>query len=153
QHQVDLITEDDIIERGLNNYQVVYFAGEWVNSRAVEKLDAWVAGGGVLVASTGLGIRNQFNEPETALLTLLGLSAADMKKNLYHVRPLLELPLAEPIDTISMNVAHTEPGVSLARSVVPATIEAIAMRQRLTPAADVAVLGRWADGSAAVTVR
>jgi len=156
QHQVDLITEDDIIEGRLKNYDVVYFAGEWVNNRAVEKLDAWVQAGGVLYASTGLGIRNQFNEPETGLLKLLGLKSADMRKNLYHVRPLLELPLADPIDAITMDVVYESPAgdKTSAHSVASTKIDAIAMRQKLTPASgDVQVLGRWSDGSPAVTLR
>ena len=62
QHQVDLITEDDIIQdNALAKFDVVYFAGEWINDRAIAKLDAWVQAGGVLYASTGLGLRNQFN--------------------------------------------------------------------------------------------
>ena len=157
QHQVDLITEDDILDGYLRNYDVVYFAGEWVNNRAVEKLDAWVRAGGVLYASTGLGVRNQYNEPETAMLSLLGLKSADMQKNLYHVRPLLELPLADPIDTITMTVRYRSPTSeqdAQPNSIVSAQIDAIALRQKLTPADDkTIVLGRWKDGSAAVTLR
>jgi hypothetical protein len=140
QHQVDLITEDDVVEDNvLRRYDVVYFAGEWINRRAVGALDEWVRGGGVLYASTGLGIRNQFNESEKGLLEILGLRAATLEKNLYHVRPLLELPLAEPIDTIEMDGRK---------------IAAVAFKQRLTPAStDVSVLGHWSDGSPAVTVR
>lgn len=156
QHQVDLVTEDDIIEGRLKNYDVVYFAGEWVNRHAVAKLDDWVQAGGVLYASTGLGIRNQFNEPETNLLALLGLKSADMKKNLYHVRPLLELPLADAIDTITIDVAvdsqASETGLP-SSSIVSAKIDAIAMRQKLNPLPETEILGRWKDGSAAVTVR
>ena len=38
QHAVDLITEDDIAESdALRNYDVVYFAGEWVDRRAVDR--------------------------------------------------------------------------------------------------------------------
>lgn len=156
QYQVELITEDDILDGALKNFDVIYFAGEWINDRAVPKLDAWVKAGGVLYASTGLGVKNQYNEPETSLLTLLGLKAADMRKNLYHVRPLLELPLADPIDTITMNVAAQAPtGASKAsRSVVTEKFDAFAMRQKLTIANDqTAILGRWSDGTAAVTVR
>lgn len=158
QVQVDLITEDDILDGLLKNYDVVYFAGEWINTRAIEKLDAWVRAGGVLYASTGLGIKNQYDEPEAGMLKLLGLKSADMKKNLYHVRPLLELPLAEPIDTITLDrVAQHSPADDAddgARSVTSAKIDAIAFRQRLAVQSDdVQVLGRWSDGSPAVTVR
>jgi len=183
QHEVDLVTEDDIVEGNvLRNYNVIYFAGEWIDGRAVAKLDQWVQGGGVLYASTGLGHRNRFDEPEPGLLNLLGVRAGPPKKNLYHVRPLLELPLAEPIDVITLqppaqpNPPKGEPsagsdaakeadaateGDAPAEAEAPAAtpaepdrIEAIAFRQQLTPASpDVTVLGRFADGSPAVTVR
>lgn len=140
QYQVDLITEDDIIEGDyLNRYRVVYFAGEWVDNRTAAKLEAWVKAGGVLYASTGLGHLNQYNERETSLLQLLGVAAGAPAKNLYHHRPLLELPLAEPI-------ARTHPA--------DADLAAVAFQQKLRPVAEgVRVLARWPDGSAAITER
>ena len=140
QHGVDLITEDDIVElNALRKYDVVYFAGEWINSQAVGKLDDWVQAGGILYASTGLGVKNQYDEPEKGLLKLLGLRQATLAKNLYHVRPLLELPLADSIDTITVGEQK---------------IPAIGMKQELTPVGnDVEVVGRWSNNKAAVTVR
>jgi len=138
QVRVDLITEDDIIEDGaLKNYCGVYFAGEWINNRAVAKLDAWVKGGGVLYASSGLGTRNQFNEPDDSLPNLLGIGKVETRKTLYHVRPLIELPLAGPVDRIIMGDLK---------------IDAVGMKQAITPAG-AKVLGKWSDGSAAITVR
>jgi len=138
QVRVDLITEDDIMEGdALRGYDVVYFAGEWINDKAVGKLDAWVKSGGVLQASSGLGVRNQFDESDTAMLKLLGLAKVDTKKTLYHVRPIIELPLARPAGRIKMD--------SL-------TIDAIGMIQRITPAS-AQVLAKWSRGAAAVTVR
>ena len=140
QYQVDLITEDDIVEDGvLARYRAVYFAGEWIDDRAVPKLDAWVRDGGVLLASTGLGHLNQFGEKHTALLELAGVSTGPPRKNLYHHRPLLELPLAEPIDS-----SHPD----------DLELAAIAFVQKLRPTApETRVLVRWRDGSGAVTER
>lgn len=142
QYDVELITEDDINE-GVNGkdilsqYDVIYFAGEWVNDHAVRKLDAWVKKGGVLYACAGLGHRNQFDQPESGLLNLLGLKSVTLQKNALHLRPLLELPLLKPIDTLTLDGAQ---------------IPAFAMKQVLTPA-DAQVVGTWSDGKAAVTVR
>lgn len=137
QHAVDLVTEDDIVELDtLKNYDVVYFAGEWVDHRAAAKLDAWVQAGGVFYATGGVGHRNEFDQPESALLTLLGLKAAPLTKNLAVLRTLLELPLVEPIDTIAIDGKK---------------VAAVGLRQVLTPAT-AKVLGTWADGSPAVTV-
>ena len=138
QVRVDLVTEDDIIDRGvLKDYKAVYFAGEWINDHAVPKLDAWVKQGGVLYASSGLGCRNQFNENQTALGELLGIRKVETTKSLYHVRPMIELPLARPIDQITLGDRK---------------IDAIGMKQVITPGR-AQVLGRWRDGTAAVTVR
>lgn len=68
--EVDLITEDDITElEGLARYSVVYAAGEWIESRATAKLDAWVLAGGTLYASAVLGARNEHDEANPAYLT------------------------------------------------------------------------------------
>ncbi|NQU11429.1 hypothetical protein HQ590_11600 [bacterium] len=146
QHSVELITEDDMND-GVNgkdilaNYEVIYFAGEWIDNRAARKLDAWVKNGGVLYATAGLGHLNQFNQPEPALLALLGLKSVTVEKNAYHLRPLLELPLVKPIDTITLDGGGKIP--------------AIAMKQVLTlnPAAGAKVVGKWTNGDPAVTVR
>ncbi len=137
QHAVDLITEGDILAGTLKDYDLVHFAGEWIDERTVPLLDAWVKGGGVLYACAGLGRFNRFGEPETGLWQLLGLKDVATVKDAYHLRTMLELPLAAPIDTITID-----------RKGVPA----IAMKQRLTPA-DARPIGAWSDGSVAVTVR
>lgn len=146
QHGVELITEDDIND-GVNskdilgNYEVIYFAGEWIDNRAARKLDAWVKNGGVLYATAGLGRLNQFNQPEPAMLALLGLKSVTIEKNAYHLRPLMELPLTKPIDTITLDGAGKIP--------------AVAMKQVLTldPASGAKVIGKWSNGDAAVTTR
>ncbi|MHC4505090.1 MAG: type 1 glutamine amidotransferase family protein, partial [Planctomycetota bacterium] len=135
---VDLITDDDIAEDGiLRDYDVVYHAGEWADDRVVPELARWVKDGGVLYACTGLGRFNQFGEEDPGMLDLLGLTKAPIEKSLWHVRPLLELPLAKPIDRLRLDGA---------------AIGAVAFRQKLA-ARTAEVLGRWPDGSAAVTVR
>jgi hypothetical protein len=155
QVDVDLITEDDITKGNvLRNYAVVHFAGEWIDDRVVPKLEAWIRSGGVLYASTGLGIRNQFDEPIPEMLDVLGLRKAPLEKDLYHVRPLLELPLAKPIDTITMLQAAAHPTSDRERQRAGVEIPAMAFKQRLQPKTpDVIVLGRWSDGTPAVTVR
>ena len=139
QYKVDVITEDDIVDGYLKGYDVVHFSGEWIDSRAVPKLAAWVAAGGILYAAAGVGHLDEHGEKSTDMLALLGLKDTTMKKNIHIMRPFLEMALVPPIDTISLDG-------------VEGKIEAIAMRQMLKP--DTAkVLGTWADGSAAVTVQ
>ena len=138
QHAVDLITEDDIAESdALRNYDVVYFAGEWVDRRAVAKLEPWVRSGGVLYAAGGIGHLNEFNQEDSAMPSLLGIEKTKEIRNIAVLRTMLELPLLEPIDTISLDGAK---------------VPAMGMKQVLTPR-DAQVIGRWGDGTAAVTVR
>ena len=136
QHAVDLITEDDIVDGGLKNYEVVYFAGEWIDHRAVPVLADWVRQGGVLYATAGLGRLNEFGEDEPAMAKLLGLKGSTLAKNVAVIRPYLELPLLDPIDTITMDGRK---------------VGAIGMRQELAPDG-AKVLATWANGKPAVTV-
>lgn len=136
QHAVDVITEDDIADGILKNYDVVYFAGEWIDTRAVERLDTWVRGGGVLYACAGCGHLNQFGAPELAMMKLLGLKASTVDKDTVILRTLLELPQLPSLDTITLGSEK---------------VPAVGLRQRFTPDA-AQVLGTWDDGSAAVTV-
>ncbi|MCE9591661.1 MAG: beta-galactosidase trimerization domain-containing protein [Planctomycetes bacterium] len=136
QQNPQLITEDDVNDGILKDFDVVYFAGEWIDHRAVRQLDAWVKEGGVLYAAAGTGHLNEFNEPEPTMLKLLGLKSSSVQKDLYIIRPLLELPLVKPIDTITLDGRK---------------IPAVGMKQQLVPDG-AKVLGTWSDGSAAVTV-
>jgi hypothetical protein len=132
QHAVDCITEEDILDGYLKNLKVVYFAGEWIDNRIIPKLEEWVKAGGVLYCCAGCGHKNQYDEPEPAMLKLLGLKDIKTTKNAYHLRTLLELPLAEPIDT--MDVRGDK-------------YTAIAMRQALIPGAAgvIRVEGKWSN--------
>lgn len=137
QHAVDCITEEDILDGYLKNLKVVYFAGEWIDNRIIPKLEEWVKAGGVLYCCGGCGHLNQYNEPEPAMLKLLGLKEIKTTKNAYHMRTLLELPLCEPI-------ASTKGNFILA--------PAVAMKQDLVP--DDAITKRaWFGGGPAATTR
>ncbi len=81
QHAVDCITEEDILEGGLKDLKVVYFAGEWIDNRIIPKLEEWVKAGGILYCCAGCGHLNQYGEPEPAMLKLLGLKEIRTTKN------------------------------------------------------------------------
>lgn len=136
QHAADLVTEDDVKDGALKDYDVAYFAGEWIDKDAVPPLADWVRKGGMLYADGGLGLLNQFDEPEGAMLDLLGLSEAAVEKNAVNLRTVLELPLADPIGTIALGRDK---------------IAAIGLKQKLVPETAKA-LANWEDGSVAATV-
>jgi hypothetical protein len=139
QYKVDLITEDDIMDGYLKGYDVVHFAGEWIDTRVVPKLAQWVKAGGILYATSGIGHLDQDGEKCPAMLKLLGLQDSSLTKNIRIMRPFLEMPLVEPIDSITLAGADS-------------ALPAIAMRQVLVPAG-AEVRGTWSDGSPAVTMR
>src|SRR5262249_41373326 len=118
------------------DYDVVHFAGEWIDERIIPRLDAWVRAGGVLYACAGLGRFNRFGDPEPGLLKLLGLKDARTVKDAYHLRTPLELPLCVPIASLNLEGK---------------AVPMIAMKQQLSPAG-AKPLGAWADGTVAVTV-
>lgn len=136
QHAVDCITEEDILEGALKDLKVVYFAGEWIDNRVIPKLEEWVKAGGVLYCCAGCGHKNQYDEPEPAMLKLLGLKEIKTTKNAYHMRTLLELPLAEPIDTITVGDDK---------------VAAVGLKQQLIPDS-AKPHANWSDGTAAETV-
>lgn len=138
QHGVNVITEDDILDGYLSDYDVVYFAGEWIDHRVPARLEAWVREGGALYATAGLGYRNEFNQPFADMLNLLGLQSVSARRDVEYTLPYLEMPHLRPIDIIALGEDR---------------IPAIGLRQVLTPAEGVEVLGTWSDGSAAVTRR
>jgi len=134
---VDLLTEEDVLEGRLKGYDVLYCAGQWIDHRVPPVLEGWVKDGGILYASAGLGHKNEFDEDDAGLAGVLGVKIGAMKRNALTLRPFMELPLVEPIDTITMGEKK---------------IPAIALRQDLTPDS-AKVLATWADGKPAVTVR
>jgi hypothetical protein len=129
QHAVDCITEEDILDGYLKNLKVVYFAGEWIDNRIIPKLEEWVKAGGVLYCCAGCGHKNQYDEPEPAMLKLLGLKEIKTTKNAYHLRTLLELPLCEPIARFGGAGEQ---------------FDAIAMKQQLEPA-DARIVQPWGE--------
>jgi hypothetical protein len=138
---VDLITEDDIYKRNvLPQYGVVFFAGEWVDTDVIPALTEWVRTGGTLFASAGLGHLNQYNQPESRMLALLGLAESPITKKLFYERTLLELPLVKPISTVKIGDA-TAPMVGWSQAL------------KLMAGEGAKVVATWVDGSAAVTER
>lgn len=107
QYDVDLITEDDIVElNSLKNYEVVYFAGEWMDNRIVPKLEEWVKAGGIFYTCAGCGLKNQFNEYDAKIISFLGLNPKgnnQMDFQVAVVRTLLELPMLPEFGKFDFN--------------------------------------------------
>ena len=102
QHAVDLITEDDIVERDvLKDYDVVYFAGEWIDRRAVQearRLGARPAA--CCTRRRAWAIATSSTSPRPAMLKLLGPEGATTNEERRRPADAAgAAAAAEPIDT------------------------------------------------------
>ncbi len=159
QTPVDFISEDDVIEGRGRDYGVIYVTQQWLHSKAVDALQAWVEAGGTLVALAGGGFQNEFNQPNPATGELYGVKTQQLatdpklvtKYLLEENRPFLtkqDLPLYEPIDyaTWTMDAGGSH---QLGRF---RDVPIIAWKQTLVPA-DGTVLGWYQDGKPAVIAK
>jgi hypothetical protein len=130
---MDVVVEGD----ALAAYKILFLADQNVSQAAARSIAEWVRRGGRLFATAGAGMFDEFNRPNTVLRELFGVeqTALEEKQALRFEKQ--DLPFAEPIEQVTWNrrsfpvfgaVSHVE-----ARSGK--------------------VLGRFADGSPAITLR
>ena len=132
---VDFVTEDDVIEGLCKDYRIIYVTQQYLHSRAVKALKAWVEAGGTLVASCGGGFLDEFGKANAEVNALFGVKAQTMTKdpNLTMVLAKQDLPRYKPHDMARFGDLD-----------IPANI----WKQTLT-AGDAKVLGRFIGGSPA----
>lgn len=158
---VELLSDADIEEGRLQDYQVYVMVGDHTTRRAAEQIRRWVEAGGVLVSGAGGGLLDEFNRPLDTLTEVYGIKgqrqyaaeqgreyipgqayadgAADNKleKFLQAPRAKLELIHAHPTDAIT--VAGFDGG----------KLPVLGARQTFT-AAGGGVVGTFAAGQPAV---
>ena len=139
---VEFITEDEIVAGELKHYRVLYITGSHLLSSTVPKIERWVRSGGILFCSAGGGLRDEYDRPNERMASLLGIEPSDLEGGLpfvVHIKQ--DLPWLEPLDEVHCDAL----GVSF-----PALI----YKRKVKPiASDVKVLGRFKDGSVAITMR
>jgi len=103
QYLVDLVTEEDIAEGRLRDYEALYSADPCISGVAAKGIDQWVRQGGTFVATCDAGSRNEFGEPTTVMRKLFGLrevSRVERQPGEYRTRGKLnDIPA---LDTIRM---------------------------------------------------
>lgn len=72
-YQPEIVTEEQVADGVLANYDALYVLDPHVLSGAQEQIAAWVRAGGLLWACSEAASRNAFNEPEDLLGRLAGL--------------------------------------------------------------------------------
>ena len=104
QYPVDLITDEDIAEGRLKNYRVLYIVGAEMLRAAAEPLKMWVKNGGILYATGGGGLLDEYHQPLKTLHEIYGIKAHELVRRSRHIRPRETLPKAEPLDTVLLEL-------------------------------------------------
>lgn len=138
---VDMVLEEDLANGRVDRYRTLYLAGPQLDGAAAMGLASWVERGGTLVAVAGAASRDEFDQASSALDTVFGVTNRTTDVYETFLRPRVEVPRLGALDHVQY--AHDGPMVSF---------DAVAWQERLTPGLDTAVLGRFTDGSPAVTV-
>jgi hypothetical protein len=132
----DLLIEEDLTDKGLKDYQVLVVVGDCLpkNNGAVE---AWVRGGGVLLATAGAGRYDPYRAANPAWQALFGLDARRTEERTTFLRPRQELPFLRHLDSVKGD------GWQMPQ---------LATFERIAPAAGVKVLARFRDQDAPAVV-
>lgn len=136
---VDFLTEDDVLEGRAKDVAVLYVTQQFLHSRALAALAAWVEGGGTLVAACGGGFFDELGRDNPAAHALYGVKAQSLSKDpaLPMILAKQDLPPARVLDHAAWGQARAE---------------VIAWKQALTPS-DGRVVGRFGDGTPAIVER
>jgi len=138
---LDFVVEEDALAGDLKDYKVLYLTDAHVSLPASKAIADWVAQGGVLFATAGAGMFDEFNRPNEVMRELLGVeqTALEEKGEMKFIKQ--DMPFAEPMDTVTW----LEPTGAVQMPVIAArgSIEA--------RGAD--VQGTFSDGSPAITVK
>jgi hypothetical protein len=137
---LDFLVEQDAADGTLGKYQVLYLGDRHVSQAASRKIADWVAAGGRLFATAGAGMFDEYNQPNKVMRELLGVEPASIEE------------IGPQIDYIKQDLAFTEPIDSVAfGESLPMPV--IGVRAKFQPAGGANVLGKFSDGSPAVSQR
>jgi len=132
---VDIVPSDDVRSGSIDRYAALYLAGDHVARDVARDLGEWVRQGGVLFASGGTGVKDEYGRQSTLLPDLIGCRSLDVERSVRLVRAKMELPRLDPLGRVEV----TEGG----------SFDAVALRQRWQ-VEDAEVIGRFGNGDAAL---
>lgn len=114
QFPVDLITDDDVIEGRLGRYKVLYLVGPEIQAAAAPAIASWVEKGGVLFASGGAGLLDEYRQRLEAMHSLYGIAGAELVRERRQVQP-RALDKIAPVDSLRFQGPPAElPGEEMA---------------------------------------
>jgi hypothetical protein len=89
QFLVDFVSEEDVENGKLQQYDVLYTTDPCIKANSLEKIVNWVKSGGSLVGTSLAGTHNEFNDPVKGLNEVFGIklrTEASLQKADYHIR-------------------------------------------------------------------
>jgi hypothetical protein len=133
----DLLIEVDLNAKVLKDYKVLVVVGDCLPPETATVLEAWVRGGGVLLATANAGRYDAYREPSQAFQHLFGLDTRRTEERSAFFRPRPDLPFLKPLSTVKGT------GWEMPQ---------LATFERIAPAKGVEVLARFADDDGAAVI-
>lgn len=139
---LDVITEEDVERGDLRERKLFFVTEQHIRDSVAASIAGWVASGGVAVAICG-GIRNEFNQDNTATEELLGIRFKKIETPWTDMITFekQDLPFSKPLDHVTIGTNSTA-----------ARLPIYAARARVL-ARDAEILGTFSDGTPAITRR
>lgn len=145
QYPVDLLTDEDIADGRLGPYKVLYVVGSEMLRAAAGPLREWVAAGGVVYATGGGGLLDEYHDELTELHDMYGIDGHELVRHGRHVRPRGMLKGMKAGDTLTIKGFDGTTG--------EISLPAYFYRETLDAKVEDKVVGRYSgDGSAGVVV-
>ena len=99
--QPDFLREEDVEAGRLDGYKVLYVTGQCLTRKAAERIDAWVAAGGVVYLAAGAATRDEFFQPHVptfaAAVWPAGAAGRAVKQSGHRYNERVDLPAIKPI--------------------------------------------------------
>ena len=100
---VDVLVEDDFADGVADEYTHLFLTDWHVSRNATANIQRWVAQGGTLFATSGAGLKDEFNQPNPGMEQLLGVTEIGTVADPNPIEWLKQdLPWAQPLDTFSI---------------------------------------------------
>jgi len=148
---VDPIDEIMLAEEDLSQYKIIYVSGSHITKKAAKALAGYVKDGGTLYTSGWGLVRDEANQPLTALQPVLGLQDRQEPEMWYSVS-LYGATSIESYDEPDNRLANVPSGAKIAAGdTIKDSFTPVVGREVLGPEGDTEILARFADGTAAMT--
>jgi hypothetical protein len=157
QYLVDFLTERDVENGRLKNYEALYVTDPCVSTAACAEIRRWVQRGGWLYGSCAAGNRNEFNEEQSGLADVFGIAPkvqVKTQKGRFSVRGALnDLPWLDQVQIVSDTKTGRSSNLRASRSQEPALPEmpgfgALGLTTTVSPTT-AKITGTFSNGSPA----